>query len=200
MRPVCEPDAHIYNSEIKAASRVIARDHCVKCGYVRKFHNGRTYTRESPIDLFMKRTRRDPDSGCLIWTGGTNDKGYPSFTHTDHEGVSRGESAHRWIFREKHGYYPEVVMHRCDTPLCVDWVRCLRAGTHAENMADMIRKKRDKHDSALKRFTESQVRSIRSRYGSGDAADTAKAMAVEFGFSINAIRDAARGNTYEWVE
>jgi hypothetical protein len=171
----------------------MTRDHCVKCGFVANSYNGRIYERALPLELFMGKTKRDPASGCLLWTASTNDKGYPIFHASDAQGCRFTMGAHRWIFREKFGYLPEVVMHRCDTPLCVDWERCLIPGTHADNMTDMIRKGRDRHDRSGFRLTPSQVREIRSRREHGE---TCKALAREFGISVNGVRDCANGRTY----
>lgn len=165
-------------------------DHCVKCGYIRKL---RTYARRSNIDRFMALTKRD-ESGCLLWTGGTNDKGYGLFNARNGDKV-RSTLAHRWIFREKFGYLPEVVMHDCDVKRCVNWESCLMPGTYADNMQDMIRKGRDDHRGAgSKRLTPEQVKEIRTRRADGE---TCRSLAAEFGFSINAISQCVNGHTYK---
>lgn len=48
---------------------------------------------------------------------------------------------HRVMFYLATGTLPEVVMHTCDTPRCIN-PRHLKAGTHVENAADMYAKAR----------------------------------------------------------
>ncbi len=90
----------------------------------------------SNLDRFMAKTRRDPVTGCLLWTDAPHG-GYGRFWDGEREWF-----AHRWIFFEKNGYEPEVVRHGCDTPLCVDWERCLTGGTQADNIRDSIERGR----------------------------------------------------------
>lgn len=154
------------------------------------------YTRLDSMTRFMNRVERDAQSGCLLWTGSVNDKGYPMFNERTPQGKWRAIGAHRWIFREKFGYLPEVVMHRCDTPRCVDWERCLQAGTHAENMADMITKGRALHSAALFRFKANEVREIRSRRELGE---TVGQLAAAYGVSLNSISGIVNRRTYRSV-
>jgi hypothetical protein len=48
---------------------------------------------------------------------------------------------HRVMFYLAYGWLPEVVMHACDTPRCLNPLD-LRPGTHEENAADMYGKAR----------------------------------------------------------
>ncbi len=120
------------------------------------------------LERFLFRTRWDLATGCLLWTDepSVDKNGYGRFW-------ADGKSwlAHRWIFREMHGYLPEVVMHRCDTPGCVEWKRCLLPGTQAENMSDCFRKGRhpyrpgEGHPNA--KLSDLQVEKIRTLYRGG---------------------------------
>ena len=82
-------------------------------------------------------------SGCWIWTAGTspNGKGVQYPKHWTDDGRSTG--AHRFSFQLAHGPIPQsmYVCHKCDTPLCVNPDH-LFAGTHKDNMKDMVTKKR----------------------------------------------------------
>lgn len=91
---------------------------------------------------FFARCRRDPKTGCLLWTGGVSGGGYG---YARHEG--RMQPVHRiaWRFygRRLTKKRPELA-HSCpggDNPLCVEEAH-LWAATHAENQEDMARKRR----------------------------------------------------------
>jgi hypothetical protein len=73
---------------------------------------------------------------CWHWMGSRRSGGYGQV------GVGRGVmAAHRAAFLLVHGWLPEVVMHTCDVPCCVN-PEHLRAGTFAENTRDMFEKGR----------------------------------------------------------
>lgn len=118
----------------------------------------------SDLERFMSRVKRDPVSGCLLWTRNTFWDGYGRFA-----AGGKDWRAHRWIFLKKFGYLPEVVRHRCDTPACVDWINCLLPGTKADNEADKLARGRqargERHGNH--RLTDAQVVDIRTEYARG---------------------------------
>lgn len=80
---------------------------------------------------------------CWLWTGptqGGESAGYGLFS------IPGGGRfyVHRLAFATFAGpLLPGMhVLHSCDTPLCCNWTRCLRQGTHAENMADVAERGR----------------------------------------------------------
>lgn len=85
-------------------------------------------------------TEGDPDE-CWLWTGGVNSAGYPRIADP---GGKRYLLATRLALSLHLGEpLPDHVeaCHHCDTPLCVN-PHHLFAGSHTDNMRDMVRKGR----------------------------------------------------------
>jgi len=72
-----------------------------------------------------------PKGSCLEWQGYISPDGY----------ANSGERLHRKIFRLIGGGSPQVVMHTCDNPKCIN-PEHLRAGTFKDNSQDMAQKGR----------------------------------------------------------
>jgi len=76
-------------------------------------------------------------NGCHICTShGRNSKRY---ILTSYKKKTIG--LHRLIFFENYGYFPKLVMHKCDNPKCIN-PNHLIGGTPKENSKDMMKKKR----------------------------------------------------------
>jgi hypothetical protein len=139
----------------------------------------RQYTSRDPLLRFEEKIQKSSEpNGCWIWTAALSDKGYGFFKSSD----GRMMKAHRFAYETYVGPIPPrlLVLHTCDTPACVRpdhlWV-----GTHADNMADMARKKRaasgerngaythpeTRHfgtKNVNARLTEDDIRAIRREY------------------------------------
>jgi hypothetical protein len=83
----------------------------------------------------------DKSGDCWLWTGYRNPQGYGIFN------IRKGkwEYAHRyaWKLTYQSPLSSLHVLHHCDNPPCVRGIH-LWIGTHQDNMADMMRKGRQK--------------------------------------------------------
>lgn len=87
--------------------------------------------------------------GCWLWTGYKR-KGYGTLK------VNRKQiTAHRFSFFLHHGKYPNVCMHTCDNPACVN-PEHLIDGTFSLNRQDCVRKNRHGKGSRFKGKTHCQ--------------------------------------------
>lgn len=105
---------------------------------------------------------------CWMWTGPRFTNGYGRIYVP---GLGRKVSAHRVAWVVAHGSIPAaaVVLHECDTPLCVNPAH-LRLGTHLDNVRDMVEKGR--HASTQRThcrkghpYDEANTRVVRSARG-----------------------------------
>lgn len=109
---------------------------------------------------------------CWLWTGAKLAKGYGSFgvgPDPKHPPASRRwklAQAHRFSWELHNGLVPDGqhVLHRCDTPACVNPAH-LFLGTNADNVRDRQVKKRHARGerNATAKLTEDDVCEIRRR-------------------------------------
>ena len=172
-----------------------------------------------PIGVYQRldaRTRMErmstpePNTGCVIWTGAVNRKGYGVFT------VDGGwVAAHRAAWILENGAIPTGlhVLHRCDVPGCVNTAH-LFLGTAADNVADKVAKGRqargdrsgartspdsrprgERHPMA--KLTVEQVRQIRKALELGA---TKRGLARTYGVNARTIDLISKGTNWRGVE
>lgn len=102
---------------------------------------------------------------CWEWTGSRNLAGYGIVRQG-----GKTKRFHRVIFEIVYGAIPDgyEILHDCDNPICFNPSH-LRAGTHAENMADAAKRLRlptgIKHLKS--KISDEQVLEIRSKHALG---------------------------------
>lgn len=106
----------------------------------------------------------EPNSGCLLWLGPVNKKGYGLFS-LRWRGKRRRVKAHRAIWIATRGPVPDgmMVCHRCDVRSCINPSH-LFLGSARDNAQDMARKGRCGRGAGAGRqkITADVVRAIRS--------------------------------------
>ena len=105
----------------------------------------------------MEKTMPEPNTGCLLWTGATDRRGYGKIGLGGHYG--RTEQTHRVVWACMHGVIPPglCVLHRCDTPACVNAAH-LFLGTKKDNTQDMMAKGRHIPGIGRKRGSRNSLR------------------------------------------
>lgn len=145
---------------------------------------------------FEERYIPEPNSGCWLWIGGVDTKGYGRVSSSN---TTEGPClAHRASYELAHGPIPDgmFVCHKCDTPCCVNPSH-LFLGTAKDNMQDMVRKGRKApipdqrgERAYASKLTDSQARAI--------LADQRRhrLIAADYGVSRSAIRHIKYGERF----
>lgn len=118
------------------------------------------------------------ESGCWEWTAARNLPPVLPYGRYKRDGIER--KAHRYSWELVFGTLPDGLLacHKCDNPPCVNPFH-LFAGTHKDNIDDMVSKKRWcktrkpnstglGEDHHLSKLTENDVLWIRANYRKGE--------------------------------
>lgn len=151
------------------------------------------------LSRLLSRVQKCPLSGCWLWTGAVNPKGYGHlrFNRKDLIASRASWTAHR-------GPVPDglLVLHRCDVPLCINPDH-LFLGTHRDNVADMDAKGRrvvvvQRGESNCKaKLDVHQVRRLREEFACGASKS---ALSRKYGVNRQAIKHAVEGVTWSHVQ
>lgn len=134
--------------------------------------------------------------GCWEWIGGKNEKGYGRISVLEN-GSCKMKKAHRVSYIIKHGPIPkdgpQIIMHTCDNPGCVNHNH-LRLGTHADNMRDMVSKKRQR--TGNRKLTKNEAI---EHYNVLMSGKNLTVYAREIGVSRGMLRKLKSGETWAHV-
>lgn len=146
-------------------------------------------------ELLEFNIERVTESGCWLWTGRTNPRGYGQIA------VPNSRYAHRVAYEAYKGSFDKnlFVCHKCDTPSCINPDH-LFLGTHSDNMKDAIRKGRRSHirpprlygeQHALTKVTEAQALEI--KFSTESTRKTAK----RYGLCQATVSSIRTGRTWK---
>jgi len=133
---------------------------------------------------------------CIEFTGHRDECGYGR--------ISRDEKLvrlHRAVWQEANGEIPEKqeICHTCDNPACIN-VNHLYAGTHKQNMGDMIARNRRRSFkgglSPSAKLHETDIPVIRKRIANGEEC---YAIARDYGVKGESILHIRHNRTWRHV-
>lgn len=107
---------------------------------------------------------------------------------------------HRFVFLQKNGYLPPVVMHSCDNPRCINPDHLI-AGDWSTNNKDRAAKGRSaKRRPEQRKLSFEQANEIRIRFAKRtlpmDRCNGVMAIARDYGVDPNTIYNIVEGRTH----
>lgn len=110
------------------------------CGCVPVVLFRNTHRKYDSVEACLANTTRRAE--CAEWNGNLTKQGYARAGHYIGKYVQALPSlVHRRVFLLKNGYLPEVVLHTCDNPRCIN-PEHLRGGNKKDNSQDAVNKGR----------------------------------------------------------
>lgn len=109
--------------------------------FIRWGHPLATAPKKTPSERFWEKVNKT--SGCWLWTGSDDGRGYGNFNRGKHLGKIAYVKAHRFAYEELVGPIPEdlVLDHLCHTTRCVnpDHVRAVPQRVNSQNLQGLQR-------------------------------------------------------------
>ena len=148
----------------------------------------------APLEVRLLSKRRiDPVTGCWEWTG-VNCFGYGLIPYKGKMVRTHRAAAFLWLGIPLGSR--KLICHKCDNPPCFNPDH-LFAGTHADNMRDMVLKGRSKPRKGVEngnsRLTEDDVRAIRRKRIAGVQN---KELRQEYGLTRDAVIRICNGRRW----
>jgi HNH endonuclease len=157
------------------------------------------------VRVWQRVSQRGPDE-CWPWTGSKHTRGYGRYSL--YRGKRNGASywrvlrATRVIYFLTTGYDPGFaeVLHTCDNPQCCN-PKHLRAGTHRENMDDMVNRGRVAvgQNNGRAKLLDAQVAEIRKISSAEALYSERHALAKRYGVSVVVINNVLKCKWYKHV-
>lgn len=144
-------------------------------------------------ERFLNKVEMVSESGCWIWMGKCNDRGYGLLRIN-----KKAVRAHRvsWTIHNGKIPLPLCVLHSCDTPLCVNPTH-LFLGTQADNVADRDKKHRREglkgEDNNMAKLKKEDILKIRADHRS------LLAIAKDYGMTISPISAIKNYKTWRHI-
>jgi hypothetical protein len=146
----------------------------------------------------LKRVELDPATGCLIWTGVRNHRGYGRYHYTTDGAVLNG-SAHRLALELALGrpLLPGMnACHRCDNPPCCN-AEHLFEGTTEDNQRDCREKGRTRvrrhEEHGMAKLRNDDIPVIRAALAAGESQSS---IAKRFGVGQARISEIKNGKAW----
>jgi len=153
-------------------------------------------------ERFWTKVDQRGEDECWLWTASRIPDGYGCFWDGTYRSLNprrpRIVRAHRWLYEFLHGRIGALeVCHTCDEPACVNPAH-LYAGTHAQNMRDMISRGRadnrgDKNGRS--KLSSEQIAEIRSR-STGRYGEISE-LAREYGVASGTMSKILKHQTWQ---
>jgi len=142
-------------------------------------------------ERFERKISMEPMTGCWLWIGGQQKKGYGCIWHNN-----KVISASRVSWMIHNGNIPDnlFVLHHCDTPECVNPLH-LFLGDVTDNYLDMVKKGRERplhgEQHPCSRLTTEDIINIKK-----DDRDS-REIAKQYGIGRTYVYGIKRGKTWK---
>jgi predicted XRE-type DNA-binding protein len=140
--------------------------------------------------VLQSQRRIDPATGCWVWTGAVDSRGYGTVKLSGRQIAVHRLSAHFHLGMALDSR--EWVLHSCDNPPCF-FPDHLFLGTAEANVQDMFAKGRSRNGTT--KLTETDVREIRLHWASGKVSQAE--LARHYGVQTPAINKIVQGKTWK---
>lgn len=148
---------------------------------------------KSLADRFEAKVEYEPNTGCWLWSGAVNNRGYGQIGRD-----GKIVLAHRVSLEIHSGSVAanDHVLHRCDTPPCVNPDHLFR-GDHRANMDDMIAKGRKVQlrgdETPAAKLSTQTVLGILAAFKRGESV---RAVARRLGIAQGTVANISAGRTW----
>ncbi len=172
---VCSNHFRAYRSQLKNGGGKFCSRAC--------YYQSQTVSLE---ERFFRYVGSKTTTGCILWSGCTSREGYGVLGSGTRKG--RMLRASRIAYELLRSPIPQglLVLHACDNPPCVNPAH-LFLGTDADNMADKVRKGRQRRGETTPgaKLTDAMALRIREQYATGKFSQ--KQLAEEHGVAQSLI-------------